>query len=50
MQFREEHPQKAFSPIFVTDTGIVMLSREEQPEKSSFSISVTDGKIINFLI
>jgi hypothetical protein len=31
MAVREEHPSKAYSPIFVTPSGIVMAMREEHP-------------------
>ena len=38
-----EQPEKAYSPISVTDGGMEMLVRLEQSEKAQFPISVTDG-------
>ena len=46
---RLEQPQKALSPISVTDSGMVILVRLEQPEKAYSPISVTDGGMMEFL-
>ena len=48
MLVRLEQPEKALSPISVTDGGIEMLVRLEQPEKALLSISATDGGMIVF--
>jgi hypothetical protein len=34
MAAREEHPQKALSPIDVAPSGMVMAVREEHPQKA----------------
>ena len=49
MLVRLEQPEKAFSPISVTDGGMEMLVRLSQPEKAQSPISVRDGGMIVFL-
>jgi hypothetical protein len=51
MLLRLGQPEKALSPIFVTDVGTVMLVRFEQPEKAFCIISETPShitKVFNF--
>ena len=38
-----EQPEKASSPIFVTEGGRVIVVRLEQPQKAASPISVTEG-------
>ena len=46
---RLEQPEKALSPICVTDGGIEMLVRLEQPSKAIPPIFVTDEGMMVFL-
>ena len=41
----EEQPTKAALPIFVTDSGIVILLSDAQRKKAAYPISVTDSGI-----
>ena len=46
---REEHLQKAYSPIDITPSGIVMAAREEHPLKASSPIVVTPSAKVTFV-
>ena len=50
MLFNDEHPEKAQSPIDVTEDGISILSNDEQSEKAYSPIDVTDDGIVIYLI
>ena len=49
MLLSEVQLKKVLLSIFVTDSGIVILSSEVQPEKALHPISVTDSGIFTFL-
>jgi hypothetical protein len=42
----EEQQLKAYPPIDVTPSGIVMAVREEHPQKAQWSIDVTESGIV----
>jgi hypothetical protein len=46
MAVREEHPQKARSPIVVTESGMLIVVREEHPLKALTPIDVTPYGIV----
>ena len=43
---RPEQREKAQPPMFVTESGIVMLVRPEQPEKADSPMLVTESGIV----
>ena len=49
-EVRPEQPEKALSPILVTELGMVREVRPEQPEKAYSPILVTPSLITTFLI
>ena len=40
--FNDEHPEKAKSPIEITEGGISICGNDEHPLKAKFPISVTE--------
>ena len=42
----DEHPQKAFLPIEVTEEGIVICVNDEHPSKAYLPIEVTEEGIV----
>ena len=46
MFFKEEHSEKAYSPIEITDWGITKLFNDEQPLKAPELIDIIEEGII----
>ena len=46
----DEHPEKAFDPISVTEEGIMICNKDEHLTKAEFLIEVTEEGIMICLI